>query len=225
MRPRKLAALTAAGILSLTACSSGDTSAPEGSPSTSSRESVTPPTTPDSVDRPSSGLAACQDEVLETVVNPESVTFGESARYEMLEFDNSDTPAYLVVGTALSINKDAEATEYEWNCRMAWHDGSWNAAYVTVDLEPSVVKHRDQRPSTARDICEDAIKAQLVSPRSAEFTHSRDGIDNSGSDEYVLYGAVESQNRMGVWLESDWICGVNWDDDDDAWIVGRTYVN
>ena len=207
----------------LTACSGDDGDTAEVHEIGSTEPKVTLEAPVASADDPSTGFDACKEEILETVVNPETVTFGESATYEEVPA-MGDGLMYSTFGAATSTSKHGDSIEYEWHCRMLWHDDAWKASYATVDLEPTVVKHRDRRPSTARDICEESIKSQLVSPRSAEFTHSRDGIDESGPDEYVLYGLVESQNRMGVWLESTWTCGVSWDADNDTWEVGRKYV-
>lgn len=66
-------------------------------------------------------------------------------------------------------------------------------------------------PSGAWVAACDAVKARLVSPGSAEFPWSYNsqgaGIEKVG-DMYYVSGYVDSQNRMGASIRSQWTCAV-----------------
>ena len=225
MRPRKKAAI-AVGTMTLlvAACGSpteADTDASQVSETATVEETLSEPELDES--NPETGSPACQAEVLDTVVSPETVTFGNDLTVTENE-TGSGGVIYTLTGAASSIDKEGETADYEWACYMAWYEEAWSVSHAEIDGAPLVVKHRDQRPRTARDVCEARIKQDLVSPRSAEFTHARDGFDPAEVDEYALYGTVESQNRAGVWLESTWVCGVNWDPANETWETGHITI-
>jgi hypothetical protein len=55
--------------------------------------------------------------------------------------------------------------------------------------------------------CESAVKAQLKSPSTAEFSDHRWG-DRSGGG-FILRGSVDSENGFGAMIRSTWICEIN----------------
>ena len=232
MGTRKKTAMTAALLMFLAACSSGESESAETqrtNPPTPITPVVTQSPTPEPTatvteqteapTSPKQGLEKCQREVKRGVVNPNTVEFNDDDDYERMAVSNDPTArVYSVTGTATGKDKNGETVEFGWDCRLVWEDDeSWGARYAEYSGTPTVVVHKETRPATARDVCEASVRDKLGSPRIAEFTHN-------GHRNGALYGTVESQNRAGVWLESHWVCDIDWNPQRREWDVTRTTV-
>jgi len=72
----------------------------------------------------------------------------------------------------------------------------------------SRANNQHQGPTDASvSSCERAVKAQLKSPSTAEFSDHRWG-DRSGGG-FILKGSVDSENGFGAMIRSTWICEIN----------------
>lgn len=221
MRARRVAVLVAASLL-LVACNNGAAEDPRAGVSpTVSEESA--PTQDDSeeptVDRndPQSGEVSCQEELRKRVVNGDTVEFvGDIALEERGD-------SWLMKGEATSIDKGFEWVTYEWEYTLFFNStlAKWTATKSEAVGQPTVVKHRLDSPETAIDVCEAQVRSELVSPRLAEIGHTLTKQSDDNQAHYLLGGPVEAQNRMGVWLESSWVCTVEWDSPKEQWKIVR----
>jgi hypothetical protein len=60
-----------------------------------------------------------------------------------------------------------------------------------------------------------------VSPSSAKFNNEEAyGVNGEPANYHAVTGVVESQNRMGVWLRSEYRCDVHYlPDDPTLWVL------
>lgn len=69
--------------------------------------------------------------------------------------------------------------------------------------------------------CERFIKNRLVSPSSAEFSNAKSyKVNDEPMNYHVVTGVVESQNRLGVLLRSEYRCDAHYlPDDPMLWVL------
>jgi hypothetical protein len=68
--------------------------------------------------------------------------------------------------------------------------------------------------------CEDFVTRQLVAPATAKFpTANHIAISQLDPDkpEWLIVGYVDSENKMGAMLRTDYSCTVRWAPDDELW--------
>ena len=67
----------------------------------------------------------------------------------------------------------------------------------------------DDRSYSARKACEDAVRAYLVAPATADFHHASGTGGPQGP--WTMSGTVDSQNRLGATLTTSWTCSARTD--------------
>lgn len=81
-------------------------------------------------------------------------------------------------------------------------------AAPTVLPIPTPLQHR---AAGAMIQCRQFIKDRLVSPSSAEFSNEEAyKVNGEPLNYHAVTGIVESQNRLGVWLQSRYRCDVHY---------------
>ncbi len=88
----------------------------------------------------------------------------------------------------------------------------------TVPPAPTPLKHRK---FMAQIKCERFIKNRLVSPSSAKFSNTKSyKVNDKPMNYHVVTGIVESQNRLGVLLRSEYRCDAHYlPDNPSLWIL------
>lgn len=83
---------------------------------------------------------------------------------------------------------------------------------------PTPLQHRGVR---AIYQCRQFIRDRLVSPSSAEFSYEEAyKVNGEPMNYHAVTGIVESQNRMGVLLRSEYRCDVHYlPDDPGLWVL------
>lgn len=226
---RRVTALVVAGLL-MVACSDGEADSSEAetpaveetSPESTQEAAATtptpePPEVPEVVgDFPydmSDGLPRelaelmydqCQAEYVVIAWEERGADFDpysvsdNGGRYQT-HLEDSDDPLAIFFGSFTG-----DTTEYPWECRI-WYDpdtGEWDSLDVK-EYDETVAERPDD---DAVETCETAVANKLVSPASAEFSRAtfRDGDDGS----WTVSGYVDSMNKLGVPLRSQWQCRV-----------------
>jgi hypothetical protein len=87
-----------------------------------------------------------------------------------------------------------------------------------VPVGPTPLQHR---AAGAILQCRYFIKDRLVSPSSAEFSHEEAyRVNDEPMNYHAVTGIVESQNRLGVLLRSEYRCDAHYlPDDPNKWIL------
>lgn len=119
--------------------------------------------------------------------------------------------ACIVVGLGLGVGVIALVTTIS-----PYHDGmsqidasiaAKESAEAARDQEAHAQMDRDE--ATAVPVCENAVRDQLKSPATAQFTVT--GKYVGGPDDNVsgtIEGTVDSQNGFGALVRSDWTCTI-----------------
>lgn len=81
---------------------------------------------------------------------------------------------------------------------------------------PTLEEQRVDATDAAAAACQDAVKDQLKSPSTAEFSDQVITWDDTGA---VIEGNVDSQNGFGAMVRSEWSCFLDIDLDNDAAIT------
>lgn len=88
--------------------------------------------------------------------------------------------------------------------------------HLTASIKP-VPREKTITEFDARNACQWFIKDVLVSPGSADFIPSEDVKQNN--TEWVVQGQVDSQNKFGALIRSNYLCVLEYQKDTGNWIL------
>lgn len=224
MRLVRIVPLLVAGLL-MAACSDGEIEAVESDTAVETVEETTsPPPAPPAGDFPydmSRGFPHKLDELMHdhcyaaylADLDAQGVDYGRP-------FDQGSTRYTHDVGDrGLAVfhgSFSGDATYYDWECRI-WYDldtGEWDSLDVKEFDKDAAARPGDD----AVELCHRGVESKLVSPASAEFSEPLTRKQDDGS--WTISGYVDSMNRMGAPLRSQWSCQVEYDLFTSSW-VGR----
>ncbi|AZQ77263.1 hypothetical protein EJ997_07885 [Flaviflexus ciconiae] len=98
----------------------------------------------------------------------------------------------------------ADRTDHEWHCRILYDDETGETIDLVVE---ELNKEIRERPSeSVLETCHTGVADKLVSPASAEFSSPVYNENDDGT--WTISGYVDSMNRLGVPLRSQWQCRV-----------------
>ena len=101
-------------------------------------------------------------------------------------------------------------------CSLVDRPGSGITSSPTVRSDASSMAHVQ---------CMEFVKTRLKSPSSASFSYLDRVTTKLPDHQYIIRAAVEAKNAFGVNLNSNYVCNIKWNGQNDADIANWTLVS
>lgn len=167
------------------------------------------------------GITVGQKERLEDIFKVETdkkllIEGKEYKDYKMSKTDNS----YIIYGTKVTEERGVDINNL-FTVGIYW-DGESDNYEVHTNSFTTSVQLSTQQENKLYDISKEAVKANLVAPKTAKFPfidrptikYNFDNVTNENSIFYQIYSKVEYKNAFNVEFESNYLVEVevNWID-------------